>query len=216
VSTQPAHPKVFHITHVDNLARIVQEGVVWSDAKRVELGLECAIVGMTEIKRRRMEEIVVLCHPGTKVGQYVPFYFCPRSIMLFLLHKGNHPDLDYHQGQEPIIHLQADLRQIVDWADRNRSRWAFSDRNAGARLALFYKKVADLEKINWEAIASTDFKDMVVKEGKQAEFLVFGSFPWILVEKIGVVNARIQAMVDSALANAVHKPLVTVEGNWYY
>jgi ssDNA thymidine ADP-ribosyltransferase, DarT len=27
------------------------------------------------------------------VGEYVPFYFCPRSITLFLLHKGNHVDL---------------------------------------------------------------------------------------------------------------------------
>jgi len=52
----------------------------------------------------------VKCHPGTKVGQYVPFYFCPRSIMLYILHRGNHPDLDYREGQGPILHLQADSR----------------------------------------------------------------------------------------------------------
>ncbi len=39
---------------------------------------------MTEIKRRRLFEIDVQCHPDTMVGDYVPFYFCPRSIMLFI------------------------------------------------------------------------------------------------------------------------------------
>jgi hypothetical protein len=72
---------------------------------------------MSEIKRRRLEELEVDCHPGTKVGAYVPFYLCPRSMMLFLLHKGNHVDLTYTGGQRPIVHLQADLRRVVEWAE---------------------------------------------------------------------------------------------------
>jgi ssDNA thymidine ADP-ribosyltransferase, DarT len=61
----------------------------------------------------------------------VPFYFCPRSIMLYLLHRGNHPELDYTGGQRPIVHLVADLHEIVRWAEAQGVRWAFSDRNAG-------------------------------------------------------------------------------------
>jgi len=67
--------KIYHITHLGNLTRIVAAGRLWSDAKRLELGLECEIVGMSEIKRRRLEEIEVSCFPGTQVGEYVPFYF---------------------------------------------------------------------------------------------------------------------------------------------
>jgi hypothetical protein len=37
------------------------------------------VVGMSEIKRRRLEALDVDCHPGSKVGEYVPFYFCPRN-----------------------------------------------------------------------------------------------------------------------------------------
>jgi hypothetical protein len=40
---------------------------------------------MSSIKRRRIEQLAVSCHPGTRVGDYVPFYFCPRSIMLFVI-----------------------------------------------------------------------------------------------------------------------------------
>ncbi len=49
----------------------------------------------------------VKCHPGTKVGEYVPFYFCPRSVMLYILYMGNHPELGYRGGQAPIVHLSA-------------------------------------------------------------------------------------------------------------
>lgn len=30
--------KVSHITHIDNLASIMREGCLWSDAKRIQLG----------------------------------------------------------------------------------------------------------------------------------------------------------------------------------
>lgn len=133
----PNNPKIYHITHLRNLADIIRAGVLWSDAKRIELGLDCEIVGMSDIKRRRLEELSVDCHPGTKVGQYVPFYFCPRSIMLYILHMGNHPDLNYREGQRPVIHLQADLAKAVRWAANNGVRWAFSDRNAGTFMQTF-------------------------------------------------------------------------------
>ena len=35
-------------------------------------------------------------------------------------------ELAYRGGQGPIVHLEADLRDSVAWADQNRSRWAFT------------------------------------------------------------------------------------------
>jgi len=76
----PAQPKIYHITHIDNLAGMLDR-VAWSDSERIERGLECAVVGMSNIKRRRLEELDVDCHRGTKVGEYVPFYFCPSRML---------------------------------------------------------------------------------------------------------------------------------------
>jgi len=109
----PENPKIYHITHIKNLEGILNDEVIWSDAKRIELGLGCEIVGMSEIKRRRLKELEVKCHSGTMVGEYVPFYFCPRSIMLYILYMGNDPDLSYRGGQGPILHLQADLETTI-------------------------------------------------------------------------------------------------------
>jgi len=211
----PENPKIYHITHISNLDSIVKDKVLWSDKKRIDLGRECEIVGMTEIKRRRLEDIEVSCHRGIKVGEYVPFNFCPRSVMLYILFKGNHPDITYRQGQEQIVHLQADLKTSVDWADNNDVRWAFSDRNAGMYFAQFYKDIGDLDKINWSAVRATVFRDMLVKEEKQAEFLVYESFPWQLIEKIGVYNNRIKDQVIAKLGNSFSSR-ISVERKWYY
>lgn len=212
----PANPRIYHITHVDNLPQIVETGMLLSDAERVTRNLNCRIVGMSNIKTRRLMALDVLCHPGTKVGQYVPFYFCPRSVMLYLLHMGNHPDLDYRGGQRPILHLAADLRGAVQWAEANHRQWAFSDTNAGAGYANFFKDLNDLGKINWLALRATDWRDPIIKDGKQAEFLVYESFPWELVERIGVMDARMEQRVNEVLRKAEHKPLVTVQQDWYY
>jgi len=216
MARMPANQKIYHITHVQNVPQIVQAGVIWSDAKRIELGLDCEIVGMSKIKHRRLYEIEVHCHPGTKVGEYTPFNFCPRSIMLYILHRGNHADLSYTEGQGPIVHLQADLISAVRWAERHGVYWAFSDRNAGTYLAQFYNSLEDLDEINWRAVTATDFRDMMIKEGKQAEFLMHESFPWELIEKVGVRDTTARRVVERALSDSDHQPPVHAERSWYY
>ena len=67
-------------------------------------------------------------------------------------------------------------------------------------------------------MAATDFRDTSIKEGKQAEFLVYESFPWELVEQIGVLDASNRQKVETALQKAAdpHEPQVSVRRNWYY
>ena len=55
-----------------------------------------------------------------------------------------------------------------------------------------------------------------VRQGKQAEFLIEGAFPWKLVERIGVIDIARAQRVDEILAGARHKPEIVVQRNWYY
>lgn len=105
---------IFHITHIRNLPSILADAALLSDAQMMVRGGPCEGIGMSTIKARRLS-LPVPCHPGTQVGDYVPFYFCPRSVMLYLLHKGNHPELRYRGGQDPILTLRADLRVVLTW-----------------------------------------------------------------------------------------------------
>lgn len=216
MSVVPAEPKIYHITHVDNLTAIAREGMLLCDAAIAARGGPSVTIGMSEIKRRRIEEIEVLCHPGTMVGDYVPFYFCPRSVMLYLLYRANHEDLPYRGGQEPIVHLQADLHEVVAWAEENTQRWAFTLSNAGARYVETRNRLDQLGEVNWEALSETNFRSSDVKESKQAEFLMHGSFPWELVRRIGVYSAGIKTRAEATLEGTTHRPPVAILSHWYY
>jgi hypothetical protein len=82
VTLPPKQPKLYHITHVDNLGAIVADGMLVSDASMIARGGPVQAIGMSAIKQRRVEALEVATQRGTKVGEYVPFYFCPRSVML--------------------------------------------------------------------------------------------------------------------------------------
>lgn len=210
----PANPKIYHIVHVDRLASIVAAGALLCDERIVREGAAGTTIGMNTIKRRRLEELVLNSHPGLRVGACVPFYFCPRSIMLYIIHKANHAELEYRGGQGPIIHLQADLRAVVDWADRNGVRWAFTLSNAGSFHFEDRANLADLDEVNWSAIEAHDWQ--AVAEGKQAEFLVADRFPFELVEKIGVLSPAVAQQVSHALLKDGHRPPVEIRREWYY
>jgi hypothetical protein len=216
MSPPPARPKIYHITHGRNLAKIVAENCLWSDAEMISRGGPEAMIGMSKIKKRRLEELTVPCHPGTKVGQFVPFYFCPRSVMLHILYRANHPDLAYREGQRPILHLEADLHEVIAWADAQGRPWAFTDKNAGSGYFQSFRDVAQLDRLNWGHIANTDFREPEIKDAKQAEFLVYGSFPWTLVRTIGVISDKLAVRVREIVSISDHQPDVQVQTGWYY
>ncbi len=211
----PERPAIHHITHVENLSRILEARSLRSDRRIRDEGGPAVEIGMSDIKARRLI-LPVPCHPGDHVGDYVPFYFCPRSIMLYLIYMANHPELEYRGGQAPILHLRADLHTVVRWAEDNDHRWAFTLSNAGANYAEFRASLDDLTDVNWRAVAARDWRDADVREGKQAEFLVHDSFPFELITHIGVHSARVQEQVQMVLLTQAHRPPVTVERTWYY
>jgi hypothetical protein len=216
VSSAPDRPKIYHITHVGNLAAISAAGGLVSDRAILARAGPSAAIGMSQIKRRRLEVLRIPCCGGDFVGDYVPFYFCPRSIMLFVIHCANHPELEYRGGQGPIVHLEADLREVVRWAEANRRKWAFSLSNAGATYTEFRATLDKLDEVDWSAIDARDFRDPDVKEGKQAEFLVHGEFPLSLVRRVGVYSDDVKARAEAALSPSGLSPVVEVRRGWYY
>jgi hypothetical protein len=216
MSQPPARPKIYHITHGKNLAGILASNCIWSDAEMIRRGGPDIAVGLSEVKQRRLTELAVSCHPGTKVGEFVPFYFCPRSVMLFIIHCADHPGLSYRGGQRSILHLEVDLHETVAWAESEGRPWAFTHRNAGSRYFQSFRDLAELDHLDWEHIANDNFRDAAVKDAKQAEFLIYGSLPWTLVRSIGVIDEEIARRVREILAGSMHRPDVHVERVWYY
>jgi len=210
----PPQPKIYHIAHVDRLPSIVAAGGLLSDAMVQAQALGGTIVGMNHIKQRRLTELQLASHPSLFVGACVPFYFCPRSVMLYLIYQGNHPEMAYRGGQGPILHFEADLNTVVAWANAQAVRWAFTLSNAGSCFFEDCNDLARLNEINWTAVQARDWR--AHKEGKQAEFLLEQHLPWHLIERIGVHSAVVYGQVVNALPVHGHRPPVEVRPDWYY
>ena len=209
----PDEPKIYHIVHVDRLPSIIDDGWLWCDAEAVRRLPPGTTIGMNSIKERRLTN-TLNSRPGLHVGDCMPFYFCPRSVMLYVIHQQNHPGLSYCGGQAAIIHLEADLRRTVAWAEKHKQRWAFTLSNAGAFYFEDRCNLAQLREIDWNAVRATDWRRC--KEGKQAEFLVERSFPWEMVCRIGVLSRRVYQLTSTALEAAAYKPPVEIRREWYY
>ncbi len=210
----PANPKLYHIVHIDRLPSIIAEGRLLSDAGILDRAHGGTVIGMNTIKTRRLRELTLSNYPDLHVGECVPFYFCPRSVMLYLIHQGNHPDLGYRGGQDPIIHLQADFTRVVEWAGRMERRWVFTLSNAGAYYFEDRCDPACLGEIDWEAVQATNWRGK--KEGKQAEFLLEREFPQELVESIGVRTRSVYDRVAELLHGVEWKPRIEIKPDWYY
>lgn len=210
----PPKPKIYHIAHVDRLPSIVADGFLWCDAEVIRRAPAGTTIGMSSIKQRRLNELRLSSHPDLHVGDCVPFYFCPRSVMLYLIYQGNHPEMAYRGGQGPILHFEADLNAVVAWANAQAARWAFTLSNAGSCFFEDRNDLARLNEIDWTAVQARDWR--AHKDGKQAEFLLEQRFPWHLIERIGVQSAVVYNQVVNTLLAHGHRPPVEVRSDWYY
>ena len=208
----PARPKIYHIVHIDRLSSIVATGGLVSDIATTKGSFTGTIIGMTEIKEQRRERSLQ-SHPGLRVGECVPFYFCSRSVMLHSISVRN-PRLAYKGGQAPIVHLEADLYETIGWTVAAHRRWAFTTSNAASRHCADYADTRALNLINWDAIRAQYWAD--VRDEKQAEFLLEGFFPWHLVRRIGCQNSHVKHRAMHDISAAGNKPPVDVMPEWYY
>ncbi len=203
----PQNPRIFHITHVENIPSIIAHGCLWSDSQRIGQNLLTANIGYSHIKQRRLNRPVTTGFGG-KLGDYVPFNFCSRSVMLYVVSQGH---VDYVGGQDDVVHLVSS----VDTAIGLGKPWAFTDQHADLAYATYFDSVAQLDEVDWTVMPLTQWGgNDEIRAKRQAEFLVYESFPWSAVESIGVKNAAVAAKVRALLSSGA--PPVTVQPGWYY
>lgn len=200
--------KIYHITHVDNLPGIISMNRLWCDAQRITQDIVNTNIGYSHIKSRRLAHPVTVSEGGN-LGDYVPFNFCSRSVMLFVVSRGHD---NYAEGQEPIVHLVSSIDSVV----ATGRPWAFTDRHADLGYANQYDTLNDLDNVDWSVMPEIYWNETDVKEKRQAEFLVHDWCPWTAIEEITVINQSIKERVELALMGSTYKPAVHIHRNWYY
>jgi len=69
--TVPAQPKIYHIAHVDRLASVVADNSLLCDGEIQRRAPPGTTIGMSTIKQRRLNELVLNSRPGLHVGDCV-------------------------------------------------------------------------------------------------------------------------------------------------
>lgn len=198
---------IFHITDVANLTGIQSEGGLHSDALMARKN-PAVVIGYDHIKLRRLRKIPVPCCDWRRVGEFVPFYFCPRSPMLYTINQGA---TGRPAGcQSTIVHLVSTMAAGI----ATGKVWAVSSGNAGAYHTTFSSKLEALDSLDWSAIHAVQWRGK--QHQKAAEFLVADSFPWTAIHEIGCQNSTTADKVRTLIANVAHQPIVTIKPNWYY
>lgn len=166
-----ADPRILHFTHVENLAGIAASGLV-ADQHKPTGTVECADLSIKE--RRRSQ--AVPAGPGGVVADYAPFYFAPRSPMLYRIYKGG---VETYSGrQDELVYLVSRVSQV----QRHHLAWAATDRNAALTTAKYTDRALLLPShIDWEVMAALIWKNTPTdgsrRERRMAEFLVHRALP---------------------------------------
>jgi hypothetical protein len=204
---------IYHITHLRNLPNILRDGGLWCDQIVSQRQLAYVSIAHQHIKDRRARKAVNGA-AGGMVADYVPFYFAPRSPMLYAISRGS--VAGYTDGQNPIVHLVSSA-EAVQTAGLT---FAFTDGHAEMDISRFFTDLRDLDKVDWDIMTARYWNDTLQdgdrKRRRQAEFLVHRFFPLSLVERIGVINHTLRLQVTALFPDPDSRPPITLEPAWYY
>lgn len=206
------NPQIYHITHVDNLPSLANNGGIICDSVSAARGLVSVNAAHEHIKERRRRKRVTVGPLGT-LADYAPFYFAPRSPMLAAISVGN--VTGYTGRQSDMVHLVVNVDDVV----AQELPFVFTDGHAEMAVSGQYTDLTDLTKIDWELMKSIWWNDTIQypnrKLRRQAEFLIHQQCPWNLVSSIGVMDEQAAGLVEQAL-QGIPAPNPTVHQDWYY
>ncbi|MFC5409139.1 DUF4433 domain-containing protein [Larkinella bovis] len=202
--------RIYRLTHYKNLPFILHNGLHCAnspvkDPAFINIGFQRLIEsrGKTPVK----------VPPSGVLNDYVPFYFTPRSPMLFMINKGQVPD--YKGIQEELIYLVSNVNVI-----QNAGRlFVFTDRHAKLDYAQHFNDCSRLVDLDWATIQSDNWGQqygVLKKEKKQAEFLVYQTVPINLIQGIVCHNETIKNSVEVAMEEAKVFLPVVCRPKFYY
>jgi hypothetical protein len=210
----PPNPvPIYRIMHVSNLENIVGTGYLFCENKRHRHDAPWKSIAHENIQYRRRAKPVP-CGAGGTVCDYVPWYYAPRSPMLYAHFKEKVPGNS--EGQNPIIYFRSTIQRVV----AANLPFVFTDGHAIMFNSHFFDDLKDLNQIDWPLMLSRFWNatdaDPDRPRRRQAEFLIHHRFPLSLVEEIVVFNREALTVAQNCLNNLSQAPIIRVDKSWYF
>lgn len=166
---------IYHFTHINNLQGIISNGLTPTNS----LIEPCHSIAFDDIQNRRAE-MNIPCRRETCVHDYVPFYFCARTPMLYTV-------VAHGTSQNDIVYLRFPITIL----EEHNGIYTSASANTAVPPA-FFDDLNELEQnVDWEAVNTRRWGNQYnipgeqpVCQRKMAEALIPESIPFNQVEKI--------------------------------
>lgn len=201
---------IWRIIHRDNLPWVLANGLHCGNCKIHSK--DWIHIGNAELISKRATHLVPL-DPGGTLNDYVPFYFTPFSVMLKNIHSGWGVQ---RRANEEIIILVSNLHNIK----ATGLPFLFTDSHAYSSLAIFYNKLEDLEKVDWNLLQRRDFRrdsnDPRKLDRYQAEALVHKHCPVSALSGLICYNETIAIALTQQVQARGLSLKVHARPDWYF
>jgi hypothetical protein len=192
-----------------NLAHILKHGLVNKDHEKADGNF--VSIGNLEIIDVRSSTKVNIEGYGF-IGEYVPFYLTPRSIMLFNIITGHYAPKVPRRSKDELVVIRCLIGTLAQ-----QPKWFFTDGQANDGETTHFDDLKYLNKIDWDSIQNSNFSksdgDYDRQRRYQAEFLVHKTVPASYIESISVYNEKMKSWAERQVNKAgidipifIHKP----------
>ncbi|PTD97499.1 type II toxin-antitoxin system toxin DNA ADP-ribosyl transferase DarT [Pseudothauera lacus] len=223
--TAPRPIRLFHITAIANLPAICAAGALLSKNRGAANGIAYQNIAHSGAQGARAVRHLP-DPPGGGVHDFVPFYFAPRSPMLFAVNGGKVAGCALRQAD--IVHIETTVEAVT----ATGAAFVFFDRNATLAYSQPYTDLNDIDDaVAWDLLTEppqldgfcqywhnrhADPRHVDRMERRMAEFLVSDRVALEACTRIGVFDTARQAEVSTILeATGVKLPVMVVK-DWYF
>lgn len=197
----------FRLTHIDNMQHIMRNGLVRASStlrnvNYVPIG-DSQVIHIREVRKVK----------GYQLSDFMPFYFGPRSPMLYVIQHGYNGVRQ--EKPENIVYCVVRIIDIIN----NNIDCIFTDGHALSSFTHYYKKeqLSILDSIvNYKDVYSTfwnDENDFDLKRRKEAELLINGDLPVQYICGYVVYNDKAK---DYLISIGIAAELIVVKPVFYF
>ena len=203
---------IFRITHIGNLPWLLTHGLHCANGTMTDPNF--VAIGNPDLIGKRNRQAVRIAPCGT-IADYIPFYFTPRSPMLYNIRTGRNGVT--MRPNEQIVVLVSSASAMAE----HGVTMVFTDRHASAATADWcetYNHAASL--IDWDILRRHDFaRDHAYPdkmERYQAEALGHRHVPPNALLGLGCCSEAVAAAVSMHTKAAQPKLRIVTRQNWFF
>lgn len=206
----PDYDKIYlyRITHIENIPHVLRYGITHSSSPNANPAF--VPIGDKSLITTRSQFVL---SNGSRLGEYIPFYFGTRMPMLYVIQNGF--NLVTPTPANEIVYCVTSVQKILD----NNLKYIFTDGHAVDSFSTQYD-LADIGNIDnlldMKAIQARYWKDendLDLKRRKEAEFLVLGDIPIAAILCYLVYNESVK---QKLLAFGIKESMIYINSQAYF